>query len=80
MGTGLLRLFAHNNEWWPALFVGLSVLGWIFNSFGMGMVIFTFYAEDAWNFFLIGISFWVLAGVIVAKFTYWPSPATKHRR
>lgn len=68
------------NQWWQAAFCVFSVMGWIFNSFGLGMVIFTWRQQQAVGFFAAGIGLWILAGTVIGLFMGEPSPRTRHRR
>lgn len=78
--VGMLRMFMSRNEWWPASFVCFSIMGWIFNAFGLGMIIFSFQTDRAWGFFTAGLGMWMLAGIVLGVFLTKPSPSRRHTR
>jgi hypothetical protein len=78
---GLLRLFrSSSTEWWPGAFSAASVMGWIFNAFGLALEFFSFQTQRASGFFMAGIGFWLLAFTILAFFSFGPQPDRRHRR
>lgn len=78
---GLHELFTNeSHEWWPGTFTAFSVMGWIFNAFGLAMEFFSFQTQRASGFFMAGIGFWVLAWVVLGFFAVKPQPDRRHRR
>lgn len=79
--SGLLRLFRSSPaQWWPGAFSAASVMGWIFNAFGLALEVFSFQTQRASGFFMAGIGMWVLAWTILGFFSFGPQPDRRHRR
>ena len=72
--TGIVAMSTSKSPWWLAACCALTVMGLIFNVFGLALLSFSFRADSAGNYFLIGGGLWVLAGCLVGFFSRRPSP------
>ncbi len=73
-------MFQGRSHWGASLFTALTVMGWIFNAYGMALIVMRYEPQRASGFFLAGIGFWVIAASVLALYARKPLPGRSGNR